>query len=361
MGEKMGPNKKKGGRPVLSENALLEIIRGTIQAREPFLKTGMGDDCAVLCLPGREKSLLMTTDILNEEIHFRREWTTPFLLGYKALTVNQSDIAAMGGRPLVLLVNLSLPTDISADFIEEFYRGLDLAARRFGGALAGGDLSGSPRGFCLSIAILGESWGRQPVLRSGAQPGDLLCVAGWLGLSAIGLRFLSDGGSCAKSLEKRVRAGRFSRPRTAIQWRERCLLAHLAPEPMTSLSAWLGRYYVPTAMMDVSDGISMDLSRLCAASGVGCRVEFEKLPGCPVGLVSAEEQKHALLHGGEDYALLFTLPRTRSVHMLSALQSKCSVPVVAIGEMTKNPGRIALMQNGRERELPVRGYDHFAK
>ncbi len=357
----MKPIRKQKKNESLSESVLLERIRGTIRAREPILETGIGDDCAVLQLPGRKKPLLLTTDILNEEIHFRREWTTPFLLGYKSLTVNQSDLAAMGGKPLVFVVNLSFTGDLSASYIEELYRGMDLAARRFGGALAGGDLSRSPKGLCLSIAVLGEPWGPRPILRSGARPGDVVCVAGWLGLSAMGLRFLHQEGARAESWERILRSNRRATPSTANGWRNRCLLEHLAPEPMVSLSRWLGRQCPPTAMMDVSDGLSIDLARLCEASGTGCRVEMDRLPGCPVRLVPPEEQQHALLHGGEDYALLFTLPPKKARRALAALRARSPVPVVAIGEMSAEAGRLSLVKDGKESELPVRGYDHFAR
>ena len=347
-------------RKNLSETELLSLILGTIQARERILEKGIGDDCAVLRLPGRKRPLLFTTDILNEEVHFRQEWTTPFLLGYKALVVNQSDIAAMGGRPLVFVVNLAFSKGTTAGFVKEFYQGLDLAARRYGGALAGGDLSRSAKGINLSIAMLGETSGHRPILRSSARPGDILCVAGYLGLSSIGLKLLSAGYKSARRIGCQVRQGAANLPNSKSQWIVRCVRAHLAPEPMLRIAQYLSRYKFPTAMMDVSDGLSIDLWRMCQASGTGSLIERNTLPGCPFVLIDKHEQEHSILHGGEDYALLFTLPRETAPGILDMLQKRSSFPIVPIGVMTADKGRILLSDQGRREPLPICGYDHFA-
>lgn len=340
-----------------SEKEMLSLIAKTITVGNPLLETGIGDDCAVLRLPQRKRPLLLTTDILNEEIHFRREWISPFLLGYKSLAVNQSDIAAMGGHPLIFTVSLSLPKDVPENFLRDFYRGMDEAARRSGGALAGGDLSRSPHGICLSIAMIGEAWGARPILRSGARPGDLICVTGRLGLSAIGLHLLEQG--CR--LSPRAMGAKDVPARTRSQWIRSCLQAHLAPQPKMQVAEMLGRKGLPTAMMDISDGLSIDLARLCEASGVGAEIEFERIPGCPQPLLSEEEQEHCLLHGGEDYELLFTLPAAKASTVLKGLSETTGVEVTVIGTITSRTGGPSILRKGKRGPLPAKGFDHFTE
>jgi thiamine-monophosphate kinase len=271
----------------LSEKKLLERICRIAQFRRKELKVGIGEDCAVMRrTPG--KDLLLSADLLVEGVHFRLDWTSPFLLGYKALTVNVSDIAAMGGRPILYLVSLALPAHLSKPaFVDNLYRGMEEAARASKVALAGGDLSSSVSGVVISIAIAGLAPADRAILRSGARPGDYLFICGHLGLSAIGLELLRSGYRVpAERAQNRTINGLGGMPKTVSQWRDHCIMAHLAPKPMIHLGMELSAGKMASAMMDVSDGLSIDLHRLCEAGRVGAVLQHATLPCCPIEILS---------------------------------------------------------------------------
>ena len=274
------------------------------------LVAGIGDDCAIYRPRGSGEDLLFTTDWLIEDIHFRRDTHPPEAVGHKTLARGLSDIAAMGGTPRFCLLSLAVPGWAGARWVDRFYTGLLKLADRAGATLAGGDLA---RAACLScdIVVCGAAPRGQAVLRSGARPGDRLYVSGPLGASALGLA-----------------AGKGS------AWRR-----HLKPEPRLDLAPWLRRH--ATAAMDVSDGLSLDLRRLCLASGVSAEIG-----DIPVFRGASLDQA---LHGGEDYELLFT----------AGASARPPENAVLIGRVSKDrkPGSILL----RGRPLPPRGYDHFRK
>ena len=287
----------------------LELLR-RIQARAPRpgrgVVLGIGDDCAVFRPAGSREDLLFTTDLLIEGVHFRRETHPPEAVGWRALARGLSDIAAMGGRPRFCLVSLALAPDADRHWSDAFYRGLLRLARKTGTTLAGGDLARAERVMC-DIAVCGSARRGKWLRRDGARAGDAICVSGQLGASACGLR-----------------------TQRGAAWQR-----HLWPEPRLELGRLLRTRLKATAAMDLSDGLSLDLHRLCLASGVAA--ELDEVPVFPGATL--EEA----LHGGEDYELLFTLRRaTRAFPRIGTI-------------VRGKPGAVLLAG----RPLPPLGYDHF--
>ena len=314
-----------------SEEALLEAIRRVLSEPSPNVVLGPGDDAAVLSVGSGE--LLFTTDALVEEVHFSRRWITARELGAKAINVSLSDIAAMAGSPRAAVCALTLPEGIDAAWAMELLGGMREACGEHGVALVGGNLSGGP---CVQIvvAVLGEVAPGRAVTRSGARPGDRVVVTGDLGGSAAGLRL-------ARSATGALEAG----GREAVA-------RHLRPRARIGEAAILARHGA-TAMIDVSDGLAVDLTRICEAAGVGVRLRLADLPVGP-----AAEVDDALA-GGEDYELVATLPDDAAVEAARAeLRETLGVPLTAIGEIVAS-GRSAIDAAGLERPLEPAGWDHF--
>jgi thiamine-monophosphate kinase len=286
---------------------------------------------------GRSDSLwVVTTDLLLEGVHFQKAWMTPQQLGHKALAVNLSDIAAMGAAPRYYCASLGLPKGVSTPWLRSFYRGMKKLSEKYDAILVGGDLSRSNEGIQISITVLGESSGGKVVYRSGARAGDHLYVTGVLGRSAAGLRLLQQG----------IRRGRNRAERDALS-------AHRTPLPRCEVGAWLAANGYARAMMDLSDGLSVDLPRLCRESGVGAEIVLSKIP--TIRGVLAE----LALHGGEDYELLFTVDPRKATRMERRYPS--SFPrITRIGSISAAP--IVRMKDevtSRSQALPESGYDHF--
>jgi len=326
------------------ENRLIQLLQERYQTRHPLLNKGIGDDAAVLHPRHADEYWLVATDMLLENIDFRRKWISAGCLGYKSLAVNLSDLAAMGARPRFFTVSLALPAGISERWILGFYDGLTELSNRAGAHIIGGDFSLSKSGISISITVLGESLNRKVLYRSGGRAGDLLYVTGTLGQAAAGLRLLETG----------RRQGR-SRSRTsAIQ-------AHRRPEPRCEAGLWLAQSGLIRCMMDLSDGLSMDLPRLCAASAVGAEIYAADLPvfedaahwGCdPVDLA---------LNGGEDFELLFAVPDPRA-GLLERSYPERFPRITRIGRLTRDPGKVWIHRPGRRpSRLAEQGYDHFRR
>jgi thiamine-monophosphate kinase len=290
---------------------------------------GPGDDCAVVAV-GRQRWLI-TTDALVEGTHFRPRWFTPQQLGRKAYLVNASDIAAMGGRPRYVLAALAVPARYPDRDLMRLNIGIAKAAAETGACVIGGNLTRADR-LSVTITLVGEMRGT-PVLRRGAQPGDALFVSGELGSAAYGRRLLS----------RRVTA----RGHEVRRFRE--------PVPRLEAAALLAQHRLASAMIDVSDGLLQDLGHLCAASGVGARVEVEQLPCRP----SIRAAGHALaLSGGEDYELLCAVPMHRLARMRK-LQHRFGCQMTRIGAvMPKSYGVRAVDALGTVYSGPT-GFDHF--
>ncbi len=282
----------------LGEKGLLRLLTSRWPKRAGFLRTGVGDDCAVLRVAGRD--LLFKTDVVVESAHFLPR-TPPRLIGRKALARALSDIAAMGGTPLAAVVTLGLPAGESPQRLADIYRGLEATARKFRVALVGGETTRAAQLF-LNIALLGECRDGAPVLRSGAKAGDLIYVTGRL------------GGTQARR--------------------------HLAFTPRMEEGRWLARHGLATAMMDLSDGLGADLPRLGEASGLGYAIDSDAIPrrrGADI---------HAALHDGEDYELLFTVAPGRAAWLKK--KWPFATPLHCMG----------IMRKGLSTAL-AHGFDHF--
>ena len=324
----------------IGEFGLLRRVRDWMTASSPSVIQGMGDDVAVF--ETKKKTLLATTDILIEGIHFERTWTDPYHLGKKALAVNLSDIAAMGGTPKYFLLSLGLPKDLSLSFVSRFYKGLKDMAGPFRVDLIGGDTSLSPK-IVINVCLLGEGEKRTLLYRKGAEVGDDLYVTGTLGDSALGLRILQGR-----------RTG--ARPRGLIE-------KHLSPRPRVEIGQAIGRKRLATAMIDVSDGLLIDTSHLLEESGKGARVWEDRIPLSRVyrKYVSPYTRDPYLfaLSGGEDYELLFTAG-AGSREQIAGLARARKVPITRIGEiLPSRKGFQIIRRNGKEYFPSRTGFDHF--
>jgi thiamine-monophosphate kinase len=324
----------------IGEFGLIDRIRKWMAASDSAVIQGIGDDVAVIEMAG--KTLLVTTDILIEGIHFDRSWIDPYRLGKKALIVNLSDIAAMGGNPKYFLISLGLPKDLSLSFISSFYRGLKEGARKFRVDLIGGDTSLSQK-IVINICLLGGGRKKGLLFRRGARVGDDLLVSGTLGDAALGLKILQ---------KKRFIGG----PKGLIE-------KHLSPCPRIQLGQAIGKHHCATAMIDVSDGLLIDTKHLLEESGVGARIWEERIPLSRlyrqwIRTYSKDPYQIALC-GGEDYELLFTAPpETRK--KISSLALSLGTPITRIGEILPQEEGLQIIREDGKKYSPTRlGFDHF--
>lgn len=288
---------------------------------------------------------LFTTDTMVEGVHFTR-LTTPWRdLGWKTMASNVSDIAAMGGLPLYALITLGLPPDTNVDDIKEMYRGMLELSNKYGVAIIGGDMVRSPVVF-ITVSLTGLHPG-QPMLRSTAQPGDLVAVTGYLGTSGGGLCLMSG---TRQTHDKR--GGRLT-PEAADYLR----LGHRRPEPAIAEGRTLSRAGVMTAM-DISDGLADDLSKLCRSSGVSARLFADRIPVHPwLRQAFPDRYLELALNGGEDYLLLFTARE----EMMSLVMPQLPKAAAVVGEITEgNPGQVVIVDaSGAEMLAGSRGWDHY--
>jgi len=344
---------RKKFQPTLShlgEFGLIDRIRKRCRGVDAKLIEGIGDDCAVYSA-SKNRNQVITTDALVEGVHFDFRTQSAESLGRKALAVNLSDLAAMGAEPRLAVLALGLPSGFPVERIDALYRGLSARCRQYRVALAGGDTVRSPRGFWIALTLVGETRKNRWFRRSGARPGQVIWVSGTLGDSALGLRILSTPAGKSPDLPERVRRYLTGR--------------HLEPEPRLALSQALVRSTIRVgAMIDLSDGLLQDLGHVCRASGVGARLQLERIPVSQpaekFSLVNNLRLQDWLLGGGEDYELLFTTPR-EDVKKLKRLIARAGVPVTEIGTVLPDPKVLEVLHRGR----PLRqrksggGFDHF--
>lgn len=294
---------------------------------------GIGDDCSIVRLPVRHDALV-TTDFSLEGIHFRREWHPPESVGHRCLTRGLSDIAAMGGEPMAALLSLALPSNLPQTWVDGFLSGFLALAKKFGVVLAGGDTASSPGGVFADIMVLGSVPNGKAVLRSNARPGDRIYVTGALGGSAAALNLLYS---------KRGKLNPASFP------------AHFFPMPRIALGRVLREKRISAAMIDVSDGLSTDLSHICEESGVGAQITELAVPRAKAGKPPGTVAINFALHGGDDYELLFTArPRTQ------VPRSIAGVPLTEIGQITRRKEMFLIHKDGRRFLLRPQGWQHFA-
>jgi thiamine-monophosphate kinase len=314
----------------IGEFGLIKKLRRRCAMRSPDIHEGIGDDAAVVSA-GRKK-MLITSDMMNEGIHFDLSYTSFYQLGYKFLAVNVSDIFAMGGEPEYFIVNLGLPKTISSENMDELYSGILKCAKKHGVAIIGGDTCASKSGLVLSGTLIGH--GGKVRRRSGARVGDGIFVSRSLGDSAMGLRLLR---------KRKKRVDSFYPVNAGIKLMKR----HLMPEP-----APLKNSAGVTSMIDVSDGLLRDLSHICDESRVGAVIYKDKIPLSREMIGMAKKLKvdplDLALKGGEDYVLLFTAPMG------------LKTGAFRIGEITKR-GRFLIDENGKKTVLRPEGHEHFKK
>ena len=322
-----------------AEDRLVQKITQALTGRgRPALVLGAGDDAA-LVKPRAGYQAILTCDWFLEGSHFLRDKHPPDSIGWKCLARAVSDVAAMGGQPLYFLLSLALPESHTGKWLDGFLKGLARAARRFDCQLAGGDTTRN-REILINVTVTGEAPAGRAVLRSGAKPGDFIFVSGRLGEAELGLRSL--------------RSGRTPGPRN-----NRWFHKHLYPEPRVALGRWLAGKRLATAMMDLSDGLSTDLSRLCTASRVGAHIAIDKIPrvNLPKGTARTHYDVTELaLHSGDDYELLFTVRPRQAGQLPSAFGG---LPLTCIGKITRGLELIAIGPGGREGKLAAHGWDPF--
>jgi thiamine-monophosphate kinase len=306
---------------------------------------GIGDDCAVLePTPGHR--LLATTDLLLEEIHFRRRYAEPADIGWKAIAVNFSDIASMGGRPRWALVALACAAETTLDEAEAFYEGARALADRHQVTIVGGDTTASPAGWIVNVTLLGEAV--TPVLRSGACVGDVIAVTGPLGRSASGLAIL-ELTQAPESIDAAALAD--------------VTTAHLRPLPRVAEGAWLGTAHGVHAMIDLSDGLATDLAHVAEESRVHCRVQIDRLPIAPssreIARVLGADASAWATGGGEDYELLLACDPAAFDRLDEGLARSTGTRLHAIGTVT-GPGSGVTFVDARGCEVAAApGFEHF--
>lgn len=340
----MSPENKKH----VGELALVRWTRNTFPPQSPLIFLGIGDDAAAYHPPKKNISLL-TTDLCIEGIHFNRQYASMEQIGYKALASNLSDIAAMGGKPVLFLVSVALPADISFAAFKKLYQGMKSLCRRTGVQLIGGDTSESPNGLFISITVIGEVSPKSLVSRSGAEPGDRIFVTGTIGDAGAGLDIL------------RRRKGKDAR--TSLSHETYLIKRHLLPVPRIQEGHFLSSNRFPHAMIDLSDGLSTDLGHLCKESGVGAEVIVEGLPVSPQ-LTSycasiGQSVFPFVFGGGEDYELLFTVS-PKKIARLKRLSLKKKIKFTEVGQIISKKGLWERTKRGL-RPIPKIGFEHFRK
>lgn len=309
---------------------------------------GIGDDCAVIPWRGRRK-LVVTTDMLIDGIHFLKGKISGYDLGYKALAVNLSDIAAMGARPLYSFLSIGMPADTEIGWLDQFFRGWKKLSRLARVFLLGGDTTGSEEKLVINVMVLGIANEKNLRFRSAARPGDIIAVTGTLGDSAGGLRLILSAEEVA-----------------GLAKNEKFLLSrHYRPRPHLEEGQFLATKPEVRAMMDVSDGIDSDLRRIMEQSGCGAEVYLEKLPVstslkncCQKYSWPLEEMAAA---GGEDYCLLLTVVPEKFAALSQSFRRRFGRPLAAIGKITPERGQLIYLKNGKPYSLRKSGYDHFKK
>jgi thiamine-monophosphate kinase len=333
-----------------SEFDFIELLRKRTASTSQSLVAGIGDDAAVF-RGASGKETVITADLLVEDIDFRRTTTPPYLLGHKALAVSLSDIAAMGARPLWSLVSIGVPDDVwETEFVERLYDGLLDLANRYGVQLIGGDTSRTTDNIVIDSIVAGECASGMSVMRSGAGPGDRIFVTGSLGAAAAGLRLIERGAHLAEQ-----NLGGDDSPKL-----DHILLRQLRPEPRVGWGMVLAEERLATSMIDLSDGLSSDLNRLCAASGVGALIDSSLLPVDErvIELCGrrALDPLQLALHGGEDFELLFTVKPGDETRLPRRVDG---VELTRIGEITSAQEGVKISEGPRIWELKPGGWKHF--
>lgn len=360
----------------LGEFGLIHRLTDNIEIKNPSTKYGVGDDCAVLHYP--DKEVLVTSDMLMEGVHFDLTYIDMKHLGYKAAMVNMSDIFAMNGMPKQMIVNIALSKRFKVEDLDDFYEGLKAACSKWNVDIAGGDTTSSFTGLAISITCIGEAKAEDIVYRNGAKDTDLICVTGDLGAAYMGLQLLerekavyygqladidrkikdakAEGNdTLVAKLQKKVDELHNFQP--DFSGKEYLLQRQLAPEARGDIREKLAEANIkPTAMMDISDGLSSELLHICEQSKCGCRIFEKQIPIDYQTAVMAEEMNMNVttcaMNGGEDYELLFTVP----IGDHEKIQNMEGVKM--IGHITKPElGKQLVSRDGKEFDILAQGWN----
>ena len=326
----------------VGEFGLINLIKKKIFKHNNKIIVTIGDDAAVI-KSSSSKYLILTTDTLLEKVHFDLSYFSFRNLGQRALAANLSDIAAMGGLPVTALVTLGLPYYVSVENVLELYAGMNLLAKKFNCPISGGDITSSPKGLFITITVLGEVEKNFLTLRSKAKAGDLICATGELGEVHAGLELLQKG--------KKDKKMRFSR--SLVQ-------KHLTPQPKILEAREIIKRLKPNSMIDISDGLASEVSHIAQASKLGAVIYESEIPLSPkakqVGKILNKNPLLWGLYGGEEYELLFTIPKSR-VKSLIKLSKK--IKLTLVGEMKKEAGVYLSKAIGKKEKIRKGGFRHF--
>ncbi|MDQ7798191.1 MAG: thiamine-phosphate kinase [Candidatus Edwardsbacteria bacterium] len=323
----------------ISEFGLIDIIKRRYQTANKGLIVGIGDDAAVFAI-GKTRSGLLTIDTLVDKIHFDLAYTSFEDLGHRALAANLSDIAAMGGRPVLAVVSITIPRDSTIKDIEKIYAGMKRLAKKHGVAVCGGDTVAG-RELSLTIAVYGEGRKNNIGLRSGAKAGDAVLVTGTLGAAQAGLDLLNSGFKIQNS---------------------KLIKKHLRPEPRVREARLLASKFKLHAMIDISDGLASELHHIARESRVGIVVDQGALPVAEEAVTAANILKkdplEYCLYGGEEYELLFTLP-ARQANEARIILGRAGTTCSVIGQVVKGNGVRMIGSDLKNVKIPDKGYKHF--
>ena len=305
---------------------------------------GIGDDCAVIG-PYEDRVFLITTDLLLEDVHFILKKISPEHIGEKAVNVNLSDIAAMGGDARHLFVSLAIPKQMRAETARLIYTGIKTACRMHNVNILGGDTSASPDKLMINVTVIGEARKKEVLYRNGARAGDGIYTTGTLGDSAAGLMLIMEEASAPKPLASAL------------------IKAHNRPKPYLEAGRMIAQSRLASAMIDLSDGLASDLWRICESSRVGARLEQNALPLSEELKAFADlnhlDPLHLALSGGEDYRLLITVPQKNAVQFQKMFKRSDLCQIFCLGEITEDGGIETIAPNGSCKRLDFKGFDHF--
>lgn len=329
----------------LGEFGLIQRIKEIVQVSAEDIIAGIGDDCAVL-RTANDQTLLLSTDTLIEGVHFNLSYFTFYDLGWRAMAVNLSDIAAMGGWPSFVLVALGLPRTLQVESVEELYRGMKALTDKYQVAIIGGDTTRAPDRLYLSLAVIGQAAARQVACRSNAKVGDALFVTGTLGAACAGLKVLTAADA---SLVEKFPAA---------------VHKHLKPEPRLNEARFLVEQFSLHAMIDISDGLAAEVHHICASSRVGAVLFEQNIPldqdTRAIAELLGETSSEYALNGGEDFELLFSARETDGQKLATLFQEKFGMACTQIGKVVEEPAGISLKRTSGQRiPLQDKGYDHF--
>ncbi len=329
----------------VGEKGLIRELVQKFPCTHPRVIKAIGDDTSVTIQePGR--LLLLTTDILIDGVHFSLDYTPPYLLGRKSLSISLSDISAMGGEPVFFLVSIALHPETEKGFIDDLYRGLKDCADTFDVVLIGGNTSSTKNGMLISTTVVGEVEKEVLVLRKGARKGDLIFVTGTLGDSAVGLEVLRTHGISAVEhgpLRKAVRK-------------------HLDPVPRLRIGRILAQKGIPTSMIDISDGLVSEIRHITDESNTGAVIEMERVPISDETeryLTEKDAERTLPLTGGEDYELLFTAPEG-CLPLVDSIARENSIRITPVGRIVDRSEGVRIVdEKGRTLKLEEEGFEHF--